>query len=66
MYELYVQPHRSAADRFTQWVLDVLICNWLGTYLGWFPGSHLVIAIYGHALSGMKVCQYFEVKVWAL
>ena len=46
-------------------MLDVFICNWLGTYLGWFPGSHLVIAIYGHALSGMKVCQYFEVKVWA-
>jgi hypothetical protein len=26
-------------------VLDVLVCNWAGTYLG------------------MKVCQYFEVKV---
>jgi len=64
MYELFVQPHRSATDRFTQWVLDVFICNWLGTYLGWSPGSYLVIALYGHALSGMKVCQYFEVKVW--
>lgn len=29
----------------TQWVLDVLCCNWLGLYIG------------------LKICQYFEVKV---
>jgi hypothetical protein len=48
----------------SQWILDVLICNWIGTYLGMFPQfhkySHVSIT---HYSIGMKVCQYFEVKV---
>ncbi len=45
-----------------KWVLDVLICNWVGTYLGkTHPLEPLRKLIFPSL--GMKVCQYFEVKV---
>ena len=29
---IHIVCHNSS-----QWILDVLICNWIGTYLGVFP-----------------------------
>jgi phosphatidylserine synthase 2 len=51
-----------------QWVLDVLICNWIGIHLGTSRLSLAVLqvssAIYDRSYHlGMKTCQYFEVKV---
>lgn len=48
---------------YTQWILDVLVCNWLGTYLGTLELSFSVSLPLNISLSGMKTCQYFEVKV---
>jgi hypothetical protein len=48
----------------SQWLLDVLICNWLGTYVGqscvWYSSPIWALII---DIQGMKACQYFEVKV---
>ena len=46
----------------TQWLLDVLICNWLGTYLGGFQTDTFRV-LDSNPLPGMKTCQYFDVKV---
>ncbi|KAH7915454.1 phosphatidyl serine synthase-domain-containing protein [Hygrophoropsis aurantiaca] len=55
-YSLQHQLANFAECWWDHWILDVLLCNWLGTYLGIaFP-----------TIIGIKTCQYLEVKpyVW--
>ncbi|KAF8956530.1 phosphatidylserine synthase 2 [Flammula alnicola] len=53
-YSLQHQLPNFAECWWDHWILDVMVCNWLGTYLA----RHFNIPNF----LGMKVCQYFEVK----
>ncbi|KAF9013052.1 phosphatidylserine synthase 2 [Cyathus striatus] len=58
-YSLQHQLANFAECWWDHWVLDVLLCNWVGTYLG----KHLSSLTDRNTL-GMKTCQYFEVKYY--
>lgn len=64
MYVIILMVHVFCHNS-SQWILDVLICNWIGTYLGklrHLSQNHSHVGITHYSI-GMKVCQYLEVKV---
>ncbi|KAH0826147.1 phosphatidyl serine synthase-domain-containing protein [Lanmaoa asiatica] len=67
-YSLQHQLPNFAECWWDHWILDVLLCNWIGTYLGGFllfRTPLLANGLMGYdptVLIGMKTCQYLEVK----
>ncbi|KAJ3813545.1 phosphatidyl serine synthase-domain-containing protein [Lentinula aff. lateritia] len=62
-YSLQHQLANFAECWWDHWILDVLLCNWLGTYLG--QSRHKAaqrLSSCAVLFAGMKVCQYLEVK----
>jgi phosphatidylserine synthase 2 len=47
-----------------QWIMDVLVCNWLGAWLGASTARSAGTAV-SRSFTGMKAAQYLQVKVRA-